>query len=203
MLFIFIYLTVIKYIASSPYGNFSKTTFEIEALIKSQKKVDFDYLSYPEQLIEIEKRKAQGVRDRKKKSAENKAKAKRVRHKYLQAHNTTSSFNAWDDLTLAHSASNLFNDDDDYFIDTTIGDSDSLEMPKTNPTTGFVMLSNTSSAGLDAGGCFFGEIPSLDDSINGSFSSIDDSFSSFDDAFSDSSSYDDLSDITSCGMDEW
>ncbi len=186
-----------KLAASSVHGDFSKTALEIEQFVKSQKKVAFDYLSYPEQLKEIEKRKAQEIKDRKRKRAANKARAKR-------AYNSSASFVPWDDdLTSPHAINGLLDDDDDCFIDTTIDDNDSFEMPMINVSTGLPLLSNGCGgvAGFDVGCHFYGEIPAFDDSINDSFSTfIDDSFSSFD----SSSSFDDSSsDLNSCGMDEW
>jgi len=204
MLMAFTYLTLIIQAASSVRGDFSKTAIEIKQHIKSQAKVDFDYLTYHEQLAVIEERRKQGVADRKRKSAAKNIKAKRARRLYRRSDNTNSSFDTWDDdFTTPHAINGVF-DDDDYFIDTTIDDSSSFEMPIINVSTGLpiAMLSNGCSgmAGVDVGGHMWGESDSFDNSINDSFSSFDDSFSSFDDS---SCSFDDSSDIASCGMDEW
>jgi hypothetical protein len=193
MLMVFTYFTLLIQAASSVRGDFSKTALEIEQFVKSQKKVAFDYLSYPEQLKEIEKRKAQGIRDRKRKIAANKAsRAKRTRRIYRRSDNTNTkaSFVPWDDdLTPPHAINGLFDDGDDYFIDSSISDNDAFEEIYVNPSTGLIMIGGM--GGIDAGGHCWGQ----SDSFNDSFSC-----SSFDDS---SSSFDDSSNCFSSSLDEW
>jgi len=199
MLIVFTYLTIIKLAASSVYGDFNKTAMEIKRYTRSQINIDFDYLPYHQQLAVIEERKNQGIKERKRKRAINKARAERRKHL-----NHPASINAailhdvnWDDdLTSASSTNDLFESDDDFFINNTISDSDGFEMPIFNPSTGLPMLSSGCSGmggGVDVGGNMWGETDSFDNSINDCFSSFDDSFGSFDDT-SDS--------FASSGMDE-
>jgi hypothetical protein len=177
-----------KFAVSSVYGDFSKTAIEIKALVRSQRKVDFHYLSYPEQLTEMEKRRKQGIADRKRKSAENKV--NRTKRVYRRRGSSNTSFEVLDDdLISTNSTSRLFDNDDDFFIDSTINKHDAFEETYINPSTGMIMIGGM--GGVDAGGHFWGENDSFDTFINDS--SLDDTFSSFDES----------NDCFSCNMDEY
>jgi hypothetical protein len=156
-------------------------------LRKHHQKPTFHYLSYPEQLIMIEERKKQGIKERKRKSAKNKAKARRISRRT----DNNTSFDAWDnDLISTNSTSSLSDNDDVIFIDETTTDIDSFEETYINPSSGMIMIG--SIGGIDAGGNVWGQSNSFDDLSSDSHSSIEDSFNSFDDSI----------DFTNSGMDE-
>jgi hypothetical protein len=177
------------------YGDFSKTRYEIELYLKSQEKPSVDYLSYPEQKIMNEKIKQQEVRNRKKKSAKNKAKAKRKvrRYKLINTRGTLFDDNAFDEDVIMYSSAQIeFDNDDNYFIDETLNNSSVIvDETYVNPSTGMIMIGGI--GGIDSGGHTWGEPDSFNDSFSDSFSSIDDSFSLLDDS----------SDCFSTDMDDW
>jgi hypothetical protein len=176
MLLLFTFITVIKYAASSVYGDFSRTAEEIKSYVKLQeKKPSFDYLSYPEQKVVIEERRKQDVIDRKRKSAENKAQAKRTKRIYRRTASTNPSLDVWDDYLIQEQTCN---------------NSMPFEETYINPSTGMIMIGGI--GGIDAGGNFWGQSDYFDDSFSDSFSSIDDT----------SSSLNDSSDFFSTGMDD-
>jgi len=193
VLMLFTFFTVIKFAASSVYGDFSKTAEEIKAIVKSRKKVDINYLSYPEQIALKEEYRQQGIKDRERMRANRKLKSKRTRRIHHSTSNLDVLFdgNDWDDnLIVSTSTDDVFANDDNYYIDNTICNTDAIEETYVNPTTGMIMIGGI--GGIDAGGHFWCESDSFDDSFSDSFSSIDDSFS-----------LDDSSDCFSTGMDDW
>ncbi len=188
-----IFFTVMKLAASSVYGDFSKTPEEIIAAVKKHKKIDIDYLSYPEQLALKELQRQQGIRDRARESVKKKAKAKRIRRVYLPVENKSASVDdSWGDSILPIFIESDSNNDEDYFSFLIETNSSPFEEIYVNPSTSLVMLGGI--GGVDAGGHCWGQSDSFDNSINDCFSSLDDSCNFFDDA-SDS--------FASCGMEEW
>ncbi|WP_019030064.1 hypothetical protein [Colwellia piezophila] len=192
---LFTFFTVIKLAASSPYGDFSKTAEEIKAIIQSRKKVDvdIDYLSYPEQVAMKEQQRQQGFRVRARERAKRKAEAKCVRRVYLPVENNIVSVDdSWDDNTLfSTSISRGLYDDDDFFNNGVISDSDIFDGIKINPNSGLVLLGNSL---IDVGGNCIGQ-SDWDNNPH------DDGFSSLDDICS--SSFEDINDCLINSMDEW
>jgi hypothetical protein len=169
---LFTFFTAIKSAASSPYGDFSKTAEEINAIVQSRKKgdVDIDYLSYPEQLAMKEQQRQQGIRDRARERAKRKSEAKRVRRVYYTDSNTDDLCD--DNLIFSVSPEGAFSNNDDYFVDSTITNDAAIEETYINPSTGMIMICGI--GGIDAGGHFWGESDSFDNSITDCFSSLDD-----------------------------
>jgi len=195
VLLLFTFITVIKYAASSPYGDMSKTQEDIkDAIIQARKevKVDINYLSYPEQIAMKEKYRQQGIKDRARERAQRKSKAKRFKRFYHPINTCSSSCSSGnDDFILTCPQKDMFEHDDGYFIHKTLNENDAIEETYVNPTTGMIMIGGI--GGIDAGGNLWGQSDLFDDSFSDSFSSIDDSFSSFDDS----------NDCFSSGMDDW
>ncbi len=192
---LFTFFTFIKLAASSPYGDFSKTAEEIKAIIQSRKKVDIDidYLSYPEQVAMKEQQRQQGIRVRARERAKRKAEAKCVRRVYLPVENKATSFDdSWDDNAVSLTSINSDIYDDDYFFNNgVISDSDIFDGIRINPNSGLVLLGNSL---IDVGGNCIGQ-SDWDNNPH------DDCFSSLDDICS--SSFDDINDCLTNSMDEW
>jgi hypothetical protein len=186
VLLLLTFITVIKYAASSPYGDMSKTQEEIKgAIIQARKEVEVDinYLSYPEQIAMKEKYRQQGIKDRARERAQRKSKAKRFRRFYHPINTCSSSCSSGnDDFILTSPQNDMFEHDDDYFIHKTVSENDVIEETYVNPTTGMIMIGGI--GGIDAGGHVWGESDSFNDSFSDSTSSFDDTtFSSFDDSY--------------------
>jgi len=190
---LFTFFTVIKLAASSVYGDFNLTATEIRAIVQSRKKVDIDYLSYPEQLAMKEQQRQQGIRDRARERAKRKAEAKRVRRVHLPVgNNIVSVDDSWDDNTLfSTSISRGLYDDDYFFNNGVISDSDIFDGVRINPNSGLVLLGNSL---IDVGGNCIGQ-------SNWDNNPHDDCFSSLDDICS--SSFDEINDCFTNCMDEW
>jgi len=154
---LFTFFTVIKLAASSVYGDFNLTATEIRAIVQSRKKVDIDYLSYPEQLAMKEQQRQQGIRDRARERAKRKAEAKRVRRVHLPVgNNIVSVDDSWDDNTLfSTSISRGLYDDDYFFNNGVISDSDIFDGVRINPNSGLVLLGNSL---IDVGGNCIGQV---------------------------------------------
>lgn len=184
VLILIIFAIIIKLAASSVFGDFSKTAVEIKAIVKKQKKVDIDYLSYPDQLAMKKKYKQQAIRDRAKERDSRKNKTKRMRKTRLPfGSNNPSVAHPWDAESI-FSVSIISDSDsnDDYLIhEPSCNNSMPSEGIVVNPSTGLVMLCGI--GGIDTGGHVWGESNSVENSINGCCTSIDDSFSSFDDTY--------------------
>ncbi|MCP4987422.1 MAG: hypothetical protein GY928_15605 [Colwellia sp.] len=176
-----IFFTVMKLAASSVYGDFSKTPEEIIAAVKKHKKIDIDYLSYPEQLAMKEQQRQQRVRDRARECAKRKAKAKRLRRVYLPVESScTSGDSPWDDSVVPTFIEGNSDTDDDYQILQNDINSPSVEEIYVNPSTGLIMVGGM--AGVDSSGHCWGQSDWDDNLSSDCFSSLDDSFNSFDDS---------------------